>query len=128
MAKKVLSVLDSGYRCTIEEQDDPAVWITHAMRKAGGEFSLLLCGSAVNYGVKGQDAGGLSFGGKKQTQPPRLDRDLGRLSADGVTVYAVEEDIRERGLDPAQLIDAVEPIPRAGMAKLFDAHDEVWHW
>ena len=31
MAKKVLQVLDQAYRCTIEEQDDPVVWISHVL-------------------------------------------------------------------------------------------------
>lgn len=128
MAKKVLQVIDTGYRCTIEEQDDPVVWITAAMKGAGGELDLLLCGNAVNYAVRGQDAAGLAFGGRKQTQPPKLERDLQKLVQKGIAVYLVQEDAAERGIQPGDCVDGIERIPRAGMARLFDKYDQVWHW
>jgi len=128
MAKKVLQIIDTPYRCTIEEQDDPAVWITHAMKGAGAELALLLRGSAVNYAVKGQDASGLRFGEKSQTHPPRLDRDVSKLVEKGVEVYVVSDDATERGIEAKEFVDGVRSVDRAGVVKLFDAHDEVWHW
>jgi sulfur transfer complex TusBCD TusB component (DsrH family) len=128
MPKKVLQVIDSGYRCTIEEQDDPVLWITAAMKGAGAELDVLLCGNAVNYAVRGQDAAGLVFGGRKQTQPPKLDLDLQKLAQKGVAVYLVQEDAAERGIAATDLVDGVERIPRSGMARLFDKYDQVWHW
>ena len=76
---RALQVIQTAYRCTVEEQDDPAVWITHAMKGAGADLGLLLRRNAVNYVVEGQDASGLSFGGKAQTHPPSLDRDIAGL-------------------------------------------------
>jgi len=128
MAKKVLTIIDTAYRCTIEEQDDPAVWITHAMKGAGGDFSVLLRGSAVNYATRNQDASGLRFGDRKQTKPPRLAEDVAKLIGKGIPVYLVAEDVKDRGLGGADLIDGVEQVSRSGVAKLFDAHDQVWHW
>ncbi|HZM14644.1 MAG TPA: DsrE family protein [Candidatus Krumholzibacteria bacterium] len=128
MPKKVLQVLDAGYRCTIEEQDDPVVWITHVMKGAGADLALLLCGNAVNYAVRAQDASGLSFGGRRQTQPPVLHQDLAKLVTKGVPVYMVQEDAAERGIEPNECIDGVEKIPRAGIARLFAGYDQVWHW
>jgi len=125
---KVLQVIDTAYRCTIEEQDDPVVWITHAMKGAGGDFGLLLRGNAVNYAVRGQDASGLVLGGRKQTQPPRVDEDLKKLTQKGVQVYLVKEDAADRGIETSDLVEGVEAVPRAGVARLFDQYDQIWHW
>jgi intracellular sulfur oxidation DsrE/DsrF family protein len=128
MPKRVLQIIDTPYRCTLEEQDDPAIWITHAMRGAGGEFGLLLRGSAVNYAVKGQDAAGLTIGGRKQTQPPRLENDLARLMEKDVPVYVVQEDVEERGLSAGELLPGVHSVNRTGVAALFGEFDAIWHW
>lgn len=128
MAKQVLQIIDNAYRCTIEEQDDPAVWITHAMKSAGGEFGVLLRGSAVNYAVRGQDASGLRFGGRAQTQPPRMEGEVRKLLENGISVYVVADDVSDRGIEGSELLRGVETVPRSGVAKLFAGYDEVWHW
>ncbi|HET9233610.1 MAG TPA: DsrE family protein [Candidatus Eisenbacteria bacterium] len=128
MAKRVLQIIDTPYRCTIEEQDDPAIWITGAMRGAGGEFGLLLRGSAVNYAAKGQDASGLQFGDRRQTQPPRIENDLARLMEKDVPVFVVQEDAEERGLAASDLIPGARLTPRSGLARLLGEFDAVWHW
>ena len=125
---KVLQVIDTAYRCTIEEQDDPVVWITHVMKGAGGDLSLLLRGNAVNYAVKGQDASGLAFGDRKQSQPPHIDRDIQKLASKGVPVYLIQEDLAERGIRPDELVDGVERIGRSSVAGLFGKFDHIWHW
>lgn len=125
---KVLNIIETAYRATLEEQDDPIVWLTHAMRGAGADLAVVLRGNAVNYGVKAQDASGLSFGGKPQTQPPKLAQDLAKLIGKGVPVYVVQEDVAERGLERADLIEGLESVPRGGLAGLFSGYDQVWHW
>jgi hypothetical protein len=104
------------------------LWLNHVLRSAGGAVSVLLKGNAVSYAVRGQDASGLAFGGRKQTQPPRLDADLVALSKKGVAVFFVEEDAAERGIERADLIEGVQPIGRAGLTDLLGRHDLVWHW
>ena len=128
MPRKVLQVIESAYRATIEEQDDTVVWITHAMAGAGASLAVLLRGNAVNYAVKGQDASGLAFGAKRQTNPPRVDEDLTKLMGKGVEIYLVEDDAAERGLERAELIAGVKPIPRQGLPKLLAGFDQIWHW
>lgn len=128
MSKKVLQVIENAYRCTVEEQDDPVVWITHAMKGAGADLHVLLRGNAVNYAVKGQDASGLSFGARKQTRPPRIDEDVARLVSKGVDVYVVEDDVAARGLERTDLVAGVKPISRANVPRLFASYDWIWHW
>ena len=125
---KALQVIETAYRCNIEEQDDPAVWITLAMKGAGGDLSVLFQGNGVNYAVQGQDASGLSFGGKKQTHPPDIQADVSKLVAKGIDVYLVRDDAAERGIEANELIEGVKAIPRSEVAALYDAHDQVWTW
>ena len=81
---KVLNIVDTAYRATLEEQDDTIVWIVAAMRtNANAPVDLLLRGNAVNYAVRGQDASGLSFGDQRQTQPPQLAKDLEKVKEKG---------------------------------------------
>ncbi len=125
---KVLQVIETAYRCNLEEQDDPAVWITHAMKGAGADLGVLLTGNAVNYAVKGQDASGLSFGGKLQAQPPNIARDVAKLVDKGIEVHLVSDDAAARGIESSDLIEGVKPITRRELAALYDAHDQVWNW
>ncbi|HXF06142.1 MAG TPA: DsrE family protein [Blastocatellia bacterium] len=128
MSKKVLSIVETAYRATLEEQDDTIIWLTHAMKGAGADIDILLRGNAVNYAVKGQDASGLAFGEKRQTQPPRLDEDVAKLVGKGTRVYLVREDLAERGISAEELIGGVEMVSRKELPKLFAGYDQVWHW
>lgn len=128
---KAINIIGTAYRATIEEQDDTIVWVTHAMKGAAGdddELDVLLRGDAVNYGVKSQDASGLSFGKLKQTEPPRIAEDVDKLSGKNVKVYIVEEDLATRGIESSELIDGLETISRDAVARLVSDYDHVWHW
>ena len=125
---KALQVIQSAYRCNIEEQDDPAVWIAHAMKGAGAELGVLLRGNAANYSVKNQDASGLQFGDRAQTHPPEIERDITSLLEKGVSVYVVEEDLSERGIEPGDVLPGLELVRRAGLPVLFSRYEQVWHW
>jgi sulfur transfer complex TusBCD TusB component (DsrH family) len=128
MSKKVLQVIESAYRCTIEEQDDPVVWITHAMKGAGADLAVLLRGNAVNYAAKGQRVEGLTIGGRVQTQPPRIDEEVAKLVGKGVDVYVVEDDVAARGLERSDLVEGLKPVSRSAVPKLFAGYDQIWHW
>ncbi len=51
-----------------------------------------------------------------------------KLTEKGVAVYLVHEDAAERGIEAAELVEGVESISRADVARLFDRFDNVWHW
>ena len=40
----------------------------------------------------------------------------------------VEDALRERGIEPSELIDGLALISRSKLAKLFGDYDQVWHW
>jgi hypothetical protein len=125
---KALNIVESAYRATLEEQDDTIVWLTHAMRGAGAQIDLLLRGNAVNYAVCGQDASGLAFGRWKQTQPPRIENDLASLIAKGATVYALRDDLNQRGLEGVALVEGVKPLSTQALAEMMAGYERVWHW
>ena len=128
MAKKVLSIVATAYRATLEEQDDTILWLSHALKGAGADLDVLLRGNAVNYAVRDQDASGLAFGERRQTQPPRIDEDVAKLGTKGVRVFIVGDDLRDRGISVDDLVPGVHPIARAELPGLFGRYDQVWHW
>jgi sulfur relay (sulfurtransferase) DsrF/TusC family protein len=125
---KTLQVLETAYRATVEEQDDTIVWLTHAMKGAGGDFGLLLTGNAVCYAVKGQRAPALALGGWQPSHATDVSADVASLAAKGVALYAVEEDLEERGLLDAALVEPMRVVPRSHLPRLLDEYPRVWQW
>ncbi len=125
---KILSIVERAYHGTIEEQDDTILWLSHMVKDAGADISILLRGNAVNYGVMGQDASGLSFGGVKLEVPPTLDTDVTYLITAQVPTYVVKEDLEDRGIRQEELADGLQVISRGEIADLYDSHDSIWHW
>jgi len=125
---KALNIIETGYRATLEEQDDPGVWLSYTLKSAGGDVDVLLRGNAVNYAVEGQDATGLQYGTWQQTQPPRLADNIASMTSKGMAVFIVSEDLQERGLEGVPLVKGLTSVARSGLARLFDHYDQVWHW
>jgi sulfur relay (sulfurtransferase) DsrF/TusC family protein len=125
---RVLNIVETAYRATLEEQDDTVLWITRAMRGAGAEIDVLLQGNAVNYAVKAQHVAPLGFGGHLQKRAPSLADDVAALIAGQAAVYVVVEDIADRGLAADELVGGVKPIRKAELPELFDRFDGVWQW
>jgi hypothetical protein len=125
---KTLQVIEAAYRATVEEQDDTIVWMTHAMAGAGGQFGLLLTGNAVCYAAREQRAAPLSIGAWTQSHARDLSADVAALAAKGAPLYAVEEDLEERGLLDAPLVEPLTVLPRAGLPRLFEEYLRVWKW
>jgi sulfur transfer complex TusBCD TusB component (DsrH family) len=125
---KTLQIIDTAYRATLEEQDDTVIWLTHVLRGAGADIAVLLRGNAVNYAVAAQQAVGLALGDWRQAHPPAFPAELKKLRDKGVTVFAVTEDVEERGIAEGALIDSVELVRRGRLAGLVGGFDRVWHW
>lgn len=128
MSRKILNVLTQSHRATIDEQDDPVLWLNAVLKSKGTDVSLLLRGAAIGSAVRGQDASGLSFGEKRQTQPARLEDDIARFIAKGVSVRYVKEEAETRGYAPEELVAGVEAISREELPGYYRTFDQVWGW
>ena len=125
---KILSIVETAYRATLEEEDDTVLWLNAAFRKSGETVAILLRNNAVNYALKGQNASGLRFGHLTQINPPHIDQDLSDLIQEGVPVYVVSEDLKIHGIHPENLIDGVRTLSKEEIPKLFEEYDHIWHW
>ena len=129
MAKKTLNIVESAYRAVMEEQDDTILWVLAAMQAAGADHTVVLRGNAVNYAVAGQGAPGLTVGEWKQTQAPKMDRDVADLiDKRKIPVYVIEEDLDDRGIEKRELIPGVKLLPRSALPGLCEEHAIVSHW
>jgi hypothetical protein len=125
---KVLQIIESAYRGTLEEQDDTIVWLTQCLHAAGAEVSVLLKDNAVNYVLMGEDSSGLRFGSWTQTQPPRIAAQVALLLQSQVRVHVIREDLERRGLMEVQRLEGVHVISRSEVPHLAEGHDRVLHW
>jgi sulfur relay (sulfurtransferase) DsrF/TusC family protein len=125
---RYLSIIATAYRATVEEQDDTALWFTHAMKNAGAQVAVLLKGDAVGYTQAGQDARGLRFGTREVRVPPELDRDLEAAMAKGIPVYVVGDDLAERGIAEGSLLAGIQRLSRDQLARFVADHDRVLYW
>ena len=129
MAKASLNIVESAYRAVMEEQDDTILWLLAAMQGAGGAHTVVLRGNAVNYAIAGQGVPGLTIGEWKQTQAPKMDRDVVDLIEHRkIPVYVVEEDLAERGIEKHELVPGIKFLSRQALPALFADYEIVSHW
>ena len=124
---RILNIVESAYRATLEEQDDTILWLSRALKNAGADLSLVLRGNAVNYAVR-QACPPLQIGKALIGHPAQPNEDLAKLQGKGAKVYVIQEDLDERGIDRKRCVPEATPIRRAEIADLMEQHDQVWHW
>ena len=124
---RILNLVETAYRGTLEEQDDTVLWLSRALKGAGADLTVVLRGNAVNYAVR-QACPPLAIGTAIIKHPARPNDDLTQLLARGAKVYVIREDLAERGIGESRCVAEAQPLARAEVVDLMESHDQVWHW
>ena len=127
MPKKILSVLAHTEYGNLEDSDI-GLFASAFSSVAGQPLTLLLCEDAVNYAVRGQDGTGIKIAGLTIQPGFLIETDLSSLKQSNIPVYAVSEDLEERGLKQGDLIAGVQFLSKKEMGKFVDQFDTVWNW
>ena len=127
MPKKILSVLAHTEYGNLEDSDI-GLFASAFASVAGQPLTLLLREEAVNYAVRGQEGTGIKIAGAVVQPGFLIETDLRSVHQANTPLYAIQEDVEERGLRKDELIEGIQLLSRTELAKFVDQFDTVWNW
>ena len=127
MPKKILSVLSHTEYGNLEDSDI-GLFASAFAPVTSNQMTLLLSADAVNYAVRGQDGTGIKIAGGTVQPGFLIETDLQSLQDSKIPVYAVKDDLEERGLSERDLISGVKMLRKDEFGKFVDQFDTVWNW
>jgi sulfur transfer complex TusBCD TusB component (DsrH family) len=127
MAKKILSVLSHTEYGNLEDSDI-GLFASAFAPVTGNEMSILLTEDAVNYAVRGQDGTGIKIAGGTVQPGFLIETDVQSVQASGIPVYALREDVEERGIGESELVKGIKLMSRRELGRFVDRFDSVWNW
>jgi sulfur relay (sulfurtransferase) DsrF/TusC family protein len=127
MSKKILSVLSHTEYGNLEDSDI-GLFASAFAPVAGSSMTILLAEDAVNYGVRGQHGTGITIAGAPVQPGFLIETDVQSVQQSGIPVYALREDLEERGLSQDELVPGIKLLGRSELGRFIDQFDTVWNW
>ncbi|HXG05266.1 MAG TPA: DsrE family protein [Candidatus Binatia bacterium] len=127
MSKKILSVLSHTEYGNLEDSDI-GLFASAFAPVAGSSMTILLAEDAVNYGVRGQQGTGITIAGAPVQPGFLIETDVQSVQQAGIPVYALREDLEERGLSQDELVPGIKLLSRSELGRFIDQFDTVWNW
>ncbi len=127
MSKNILSVLRHTEYGNLEDSDI-GLFASAFAPVAGSRMTILLSEDAVNYGVRGQEGTGIRIAGAPVQPGFLIETDIRSVQEARIPVYALREDLEERGITTDELVPGVTLLSRAELGRFIDQFDVVWNW